>query len=68
MVVFVNIVGKWTELGDGDYIENQPAEIYVNDILSKENIHSLNNFIKVTHNNLIYNVHISQIQWALDRY
>ena len=23
MVVFVNIVGKWTELGDGDYINDK---------------------------------------------
>jgi hypothetical protein len=68
MVVFANIVGKWIELDGEDCIEDQPAEIYVNYILSKENINSLNKFLKVAHNNLIYNVHISQIQWATDRY
>ncbi len=68
MVVYANILGQWTELGDEDLIENEPAEMYVNYQLSKEELTTLNKFIKVSHKNLIYSIHISQVQWATDRY
>lgn len=63
MVVYANLLGKWTELGDGDKIEDEISEIYVNDELSKKKISTLNNFLNVTHNSQIYHIYISQIQW-----
>lgn len=68
MVVFANLAGNWIELGDDDYVENEPAEIFVAEKLLDTEFHSLNNFLKVSHGDLIYNIHISQIQWANDRY
>lgn len=68
MVVFANLTGKWIELGDNDYIEDMPSEIYVNEKLSNQNDFSSNNFLKIEHDKFIYNVHISQIQWLNDRY
>lgn len=68
MIVFANLTGTWTELGDNDFIEDEPVEMFINYKLLKENSIPLNNFLKVSHNDLIYNVHISQIQWLSDRY
>lgn len=68
MVVYANLAGNWEELGDNDLIEDQPAEIYANDYFVKKFSIPRNNFLKVSHNDLVYNVHISQIQWATDRY
>ena len=68
MVVFANLNGKWIELGDNDFIENEPAEIFVNDNLAPNETNCINKFLKVSHNNFIYHIHISQIQWANDRY
>lgn len=68
MIVFANLNGKWTELGDDDYIEDETAEIFVNSNLSKNISKFSNSFLEVSHGNLIYHVHISQIQWANDRY
>ena len=68
MVVFANLAGTWTELGDNDLIESQPAEIYANENFFKTFSIPNNNFLKISHNDLVYNVHISQIQWACDRY
>lgn len=66
MVVYANLAGKWIELGDNDYIEDEPAEIFANFKLEKENFRPSNNFLKISHGTLTYNVHISQIQWASD--
>lgn len=63
LIVYANLLGKWTELGDNDYIENETSEIYVNYHLSKQEISSLNKFLSVVHNNQVFHVHISQIQW-----
>ena len=68
MVVYANLCGSWLELGDDDCIDGEPAEMFVNYTLSKNELNSLNKFLRVSHKNLIYNVHISQIQWANDRY
>lgn len=68
MVVYANLLGRWTELGDNDYIEDETAEIYVNFKLSKEKLVTTNQFLEVSHHNLIYHVHVSQIQWISDRY
>lgn len=68
MVVFANLAGQWTELTGNDTIENEPAQIFVNDNLSKLECHLLNDFLCIEHSNFIYHVHISQIQWLNDRY
>lgn len=68
MVVFANLTGTWTELGDNDSIENEPVEMFVNYKLLKENFIPLNGFLKISHDDFVYNVHISQIQWLCDRY
>lgn len=63
MVVYANLKGAWTELGDNDYIENETSEIYVNEYLSKKNPSTTNRFLRIIHNNEMFHVHISQIQW-----
>lgn len=63
MVVYANLLGKWTELGDEDMIEDETAEIYVNFELSKKNLNTTNQFLNVIHENEIYHIHVSQIQW-----
>lgn len=63
MIVYANIKGKWTELGDDDYIEDETSEIYVNDCLSKKTLSTTNQFLRVIHKNKMYHIHISQIQW-----
>lgn len=68
MVVYANLAGKWIELGDDNFIENQPAEIYINENFMKSSSIPNNSFLKISHKDLVYNVHISQIQWATDRY
>lgn len=68
MMVYANLLGRWTELGDDDYIEDETAEIYVNFQISKKESVIPNNFVAVSHNNLIYHIHPSQIQWISDRY
>ncbi len=68
MVVYANLAGEWIELGDDNLIENQPAEIYVNENFMKSSSIPNNRFLKISHKNLVFNVHMSQIQWASDRY
>ena len=68
MVVYANLLGHWTELGDGDYIEDETAEIYVNFMISKKDSIIPNKFLEIDHNNTIYHVHPSQIQWISDKY
>lgn len=68
MIVFANLTGKWIELGDNDEIEDTPVEIFVNNNLSKNELNSLNKFLQISHNDFIYHIHISQIQWANDKY
>lgn len=68
MVVYANLAGNWEELGDNDLIEGEPSEIYANENFIKTFSIPNNNFLKISHKDLIYNVHISQIQWATDRY
>lgn len=68
MVVYTNINGQWIELGDDDFIENEPAEIYINENFIKSSIYKTKDFFQISHKNLVYNVHFSQIQWATDRY
>lgn len=63
MVVYANLKGVWTELGDNDYIEDETSEIFVNDYLSKKPLTTTNQFLRLIHKNQMYHVHISQIQW-----
>ncbi len=63
MVVYANLKGKWTELGDNDYIEDETSEIFVNEYLSKKTLSTTNKFLRVIHKNEMYHIHISQIQW-----
>lgn len=63
MVVCANLCGKWTDLLTDDYIEDEIAQIYVNEHLSKKNITTTNQFLRIHHENKTYYVHISQIQW-----
>nr|DAX64901.1 MAG TPA: hypothetical protein [Caudoviricetes sp.] len=63
MVVYANLKGVWTELGDNDYIEDETSEIFVNDFLSKKNLSTTNQFLRLIHDDKMYHIHISQIQW-----
>lgn len=63
MVVWANLKGIWTELGDGDYIEDETSEIYVNFELAKKKLSTTNQFLSIIHDGEIYHTHISQIQW-----
>lgn len=63
MFVYANLCGIWTELNSDDYIEDKPSQIFVNDFLSKKNLSTANQFLKVSHNYETFCVHISQIQW-----
>ena len=66
MIVYANILGKWTELGDNDLIEDMVPEQFVNDVFLKKYANKSSDFIRVTSNYNDYLIHISQIQSHLE--
>lgn len=62
--VYVNLLGVWTNLEDKDIINGDFAENFTRDFLPTEKFNPTKNngFCKVTHKNVDYIVHFTQIQ------